>query len=80
MVLDKKIFKICSKISLFPPLRPLCAMDRNHLYNFERGSPKEQSGEVSSNLGQWFLRRCRLKKKFTDDGRRTTDDGRQAMT
>ena len=43
------------KISLFSPLMPLCAMDRNHQNKFERGSRK-----VSSNSSQWF-RRCRLK-------------------
>ena len=72
--LTRRFLKFALIFSLFAPLWPLCAMDRNHLNNFERGSPKEHSCEVSSNLSQWFRMRCRLKETFTDDGRRTTTD------
>ena len=70
--LTRRFLKFALKLTLFGPLWPLCAMDRNRLNNFERGSPKGHPCEVSSNLSQWFRRRCRLKEKFTDDGRRQT--------
>ena len=38
----------------------------NHLCKIERGHHREHSCEVILNLDQWFRRRCRLKKKFTD--------------
>ena len=71
--LTRRFLKFALKFPLFGPFWPLCATDRNHLYNFERGSPKEHPCEVSSNLIQWFQRRCCLKEKFTDAGRRTPD-------
>ena len=73
--LRRRFSKFALKLAHFSPLWPLCAMDRNRLNNFERGSPNEHSCEVSSNLSLWFRRRCRLKKKFTPDVRtpRRTD-------
>ena len=35
--------------------------------HFGRGHYGELSCEVILNLDQWFRRRCRLKKKFTDN-------------
>ena len=61
------------------------AMDRNHLNNFGRGPTKARSCEVWSKSNQWFRRRCRLKKSFTDvstDGltdARTTNDGQNVI-
>ena len=75
VVSDKKIFLI---FSLFAPLWPLCAVERNRLNNSERGPPNKHSGEVWLKLAQWYGRRCRLKQLLTthDDD----DDGQKAIT
>ena len=54
-------------------------MERNHLFNFERGNLWEQhSCKVISNLDKWFRRRCHLKKKVNvprmPDGHGTKTD------
>ena len=49
-------------------------MERNHLCNFARGHYGEHSIEIILNLGQWFRRRCHLKKKFTHDGQTLDED------
>ena len=38
---------------------PFCAVEQNHLCNFNRGYPEEQFCEIILNLDQWF--RCCLK-------------------
>ena len=67
------------KISYVELWRPSCSVERNHLCNFERGHHGEHSCEVIWNLDQWF-RRCRLKKKFTDDGCITNKEWSQYLT
>ena len=52
-------------------------MERNQFCNFGRGHIGEHSCEVILNMDQWFRRRCRLKKKFTN-GR--MHDGRRPIT
>ena len=53
---------------------PLCSAEQNHLGNFGRGPYEEQLGNIILNLGQWFLRRYCLKKKFIDNTQRTKTD------
>ena len=54
--------------------RPSCSGSVTILCNFGRGHYGEHSSEIILNFDQWFRWRC-LKKKFTDDARRTTDKG-----
>ena len=49
--------------------RPSSSAKLHHLCNFGRGLYGEHSCEIILNLDKWF-RRCRLKKKFTDDAQR----------
>ena len=64
-------FKDISYLELW---QPFFSAERNHLCNFGRGHYEEQFCEIILNLGKWFRRRCRLKKKLT--GGRTTDEDR----
>ena len=57
-----------------------CIMRNNHLWNFESGHHGEHSCEVILNLDQWFRRRFRLKKKFTDNGSTTDKDRSHYLT
>ena len=43
---------------------------REPLDIFGRGHYAAHSCEIISNLDRWFGRRCRLKKKVTDEGQR----------
>ena len=82
----RRFLKSCTLKPPFGASRPYCAMDRNHLNNFDRASPKQHSCEVSLKLAQCFRRRCLLNEKLThgrtharthgrtDDGRRTKGD------
>ena len=45
-------------------LRPTYAANRNDLYNFCRGPPKDHCCEVSSKSAKRFRRRSRLKQKW----------------
>ena len=54
-------------ISYLELCQPFGSAERNHLYTFGRGQYGEHLCEIILNLDQW-LRRCHLKKKFTDSG------------
>ena len=71
MVQEEIPFKDISYLELW---RPFCLAGQNRLCNFGRGNQEEQLCEIIFNLDQSFRRRCRLKKKFMDDGC-TTDAG-----
>ena len=60
------MFKDISHLELW---RPSCSTERNHLGNFGRGHYEEHFCDFTLNLGQWCRRRCRLKKRFTDNAR-----------
>ena len=49
-------------ISYLELLQPFCSMERNHLCNSGRVHHEEQFCKIVLNLGQWFRRRCHLKK------------------
>ena len=40
-------------------------MDQNHLGNFSREHYEKHLCDLILNLGQWLMKKCRLKKKFT---------------
>jgi hypothetical protein len=61
-VISEKNFKFY--IELFWPRN---AMDPKHFNKSGRGSCKEYPMQVSSNLAEWSLRRCHLKKLLTDE-------------
>ena len=67
------------KILFLAPATYMCnyAMDPNHLNNFERGPTKDHFCAVLSKSNQWFWRRCRLKKLFTDG---QMDEGQNVTT
>ena len=59
---------VIKNISYLELWQPSCSVERNHLCIFERRHHREHSFEVILNLDEWFRRRWRLKKKFTEDG------------
>ena len=61
----RRFFKFSVKKSIFSS----CDLDLQWtatIYSYERGPTKDHSCEVWSKSKQWFRRRCRLKKLFTD--------------
>ena len=55
VVQEQMLFKDISYLELW---RPLHSVERNHLYNFDRGYPEEQFCRFILNLDLWFGR-CR---------------------
>ena len=64
---------VVKKISYLELWQSSCSVEWYHLCNFGRGHHREHSCEAICNLDQWFRRRCRLQKKFTDSTRQTED-------
>ena len=55
---------------------PCLLMDRDRMSNLYRGPSIDASYQVSVHLAKWFQRRRLKCEKLTDEGRRTSSDGK----
>ena len=59
--------------------RPCLSMDRDEMSNLYIGPSIDASSQISDQLALRFQKRILKCEKLTDNGRQTTDDGRQVM-